>query len=406
MIVRRDFLKTLAVTGFGASLPEFVAAAAPALAKATQDKVLVVLEMTGGNDGLNTLCPHGDDAYHKLRPTLRRKKAETLDLDGYVGLNPSMRQFKDLFDQKRLAVVQGVGYPNPDHSHFEAMDIWHSADPKRKTPSGWLGRAIGKLSTGEVAMPCVHLAGGNNVLPLAVQSADGKAVSVNSENYSPPGLTVNADDRKPLLDSLAQLPAAGDDSPLAFARRRQIQAVASIERLRELLDARAKDQNNQNLSALGKKLSLVGSMIAAGLGGRIFYVSIDGFDTHSQQTQAHANLLADMANSVGQFLQQMRQQGHGDRVALMTFSEFGRRADENASKGTDHGSGSCLFVAGPEMKTGLVGKHPSLTELDNGDLRWNLDFRRVYTTMLEGWLGCPAIDVIEGDFAALDFLKS
>jgi uncharacterized protein (DUF1501 family) len=399
MFNRRQFLtRTLqssSLLAVGTVVPQFVSRTAQAAAPG-KENILVVVEMTGGNDGLNTVIPYADDLYHKARPTLRQTKDVVIRLDDHVGLNSSMVGFRQMFEKGQLAVVQGVGYPNPERSHFEAMDIWQSADPKRVITTGWLGRAVTEMKNTSGGVPILQL--GSRGFPLALTGAPGGgAVTVNDQHSFRlelgGGKTVQQKARRRLLEDLAAPGAKQADDDLAsFIKRRQVQTLTAVETLRELLDG--PNALPRQGAGLSQKLQLVADLIARGFGTRIFYVSLDGFDTHAGQATTHANLLADLANSVNGFFETLKKTGHDSRVRLMTYSEFGRRVPENGSRGTDHGAGSCLFLAGPSIKGGVVGKHPSLADLDADDLKFHTDFRRVYATLLDGWLGCDSKAVL------------
>jgi uncharacterized protein (DUF1501 family) len=400
MFTRRQFLtrslKSSSLVALGAVVPQFVAQTARAAAPG-KDTILVVVEMTGGNDGLNTVIPYADDLYHKFRPTLRQTKDAVVRLDDHVGLNSSMQGLRGMWESGSLAVVQGVGYPNPDRSHFEAMDIWQSADPKRATSTGWLGRASNEFENKAGGVPCVHL--GPTKLPLALAGAPGGgALSVNNQNsfklefHATDGKQMS--DRRKLLEDVAAPASSGNsDDLLSFVQRRQVQTLTAVETFRQLLEGPNALQR-QGYYALQQKLNLVAGLISRGFGTRIFYVSIDGFDTHAQQAPAHGALLSELSDSISGFFRTLQENGDADRVRLMTFSEFGRRVQENGSKGTDHGAASCLFVAGPSVRGGVVGKHPSLADLDDGDLKYQTDFRRVYATLLDTWLNCDSKSVL------------
>lgn len=400
MYSRRQFLtqtlRASSLVALSPMVPQFVSRTAHAAAPG-KDTILVVLEMTGGNDGLNTVIPYTDDLYHKARPTLRQTKDVVIRLDDHVGLNSSMAGFRAMWQQGSLAVVQGVGYPNPERSHFEAMDIWHSGDTKRLN-TGWLGRAAVDSNSRMGGVPILHI--GSTQLPLAVAGAPGGgAITVNDQNSFRlelgGGKHAQLEARRLLLQDLSEpstKTSTDADDLLAFVERRQVQTLTAVETLRELLEG--PNAVSRQTGGLSQKLQLIAGLIARGFGTRIFYVNLDGFDTHANQGSAHANLLADLANSVNGFFQTLKTSGNDSRVRLMTFSEFGRRVKENSSRGTDHGAASCLFVAGPSVKGGVVGKHPSLADLDADDLKFHTDFRRVYATMLDGWLGCDSRAVL------------
>jgi uncharacterized protein (DUF1501 family) len=410
MLTRRQFLtdtlRGSSLVALSSLVPHFVARTAQAAAPG-KDQVLVVLEMTGGNDGLNTVIPYADDLYHKARPTLGQTKDVVIRLDDHVGLHSGMQGFRSLWEQGHLAVVQGVGYPNPERSHFEAMDIWQSADAKRVTNTGWLGRAAAASDNRSGGVPILHI--GTNRLPLALTGAPGGgAVTVNSQKsfrLELGGTKGEENARRRLLQDLAASGAkAPEDDLVSFVQRRQLQTLTAVENLRELLEG-PKAVPRQG-GGLAQKLQLIAGLVANGFGTRIFYVSLDGFDTHADQAPAHNNLLSDLASSIGAFFQTLKSTGHDHRVRLMTFSEFGRRVRENSSRGTDHGAASCLFVAGPSIKGGVVGKHPSLADLDLDDLKYHTDFRAVYATLLDDWLGCDSRNVLGAKWEHVTDLKA
>ena len=417
MLSRRQFL-TRSLQGaslltLSSAVPQFIARTAMA-AEPGKDNILVVVEMQGGNDGLNTVIPYADELYPKFRSTLRQTKNEVIKINDHIGLNSGMRSFDRLLQRGELAVVQGVGYPNPERSHFESMDVWQSADPQHKATTGWIGRSVNELHNATGGIPVMHI--GPTRLPLALQGATGGAISIN--NQMPYRLELGGGEpdrlkaRRKLLEDLAQ-PAKDDASLANFVYRREVQTLTTLDRLQEVLKGANTGQANNfgpdgrpfGPNALPQRLQLIAQLIQKGFGTRVFYVMRDGFDTHSEQAASHRNLLAEVADGVTSFFETLRQTGHDKRVRLMTFSEFGRRVQENGSKGTDHGAGSCLFVAGPGLKGGAVGEHPSLSDLDAGDLKYHTDFRRVYATLLDNWLGCDSQSVLGGKFEHLDALK-
>jgi uncharacterized protein (DUF1501 family) len=408
MLTRRQLmthtLKGSSLVALSSIVPQFVSRTALAAAPG-KDNVLVVLEMTGGNDGLNTVIPYADDLYHKARPTLRQTKDVVIRLDDHVGLNSGMVGFKSIWEKGQLAVVQGVGYPNPERSHFEAMDTWQSGLPGGSR-TGWLGRAAVETDNHAGGVPILHL--GPNRQPLALAGAPGGgAVTVNGQNSFhlelSGGKAVQQNARRKLLEDLAAPADKASDNELAsFIQRRQVQTLTAVETLRELLEG--PNAVPRQGDGLYQKLQLVAGLIAKGFGTRIFYVSLEGFDTHANQGSAHANLLSDLATSVNGFFETLKKTGHDSRVRLMTFSEFGRRVQENGSRGTDHGAASCLFVAGPSVKGGVVGQHPSLKDLDADDLKFHTDFRRVYATQLDAWLGCESKAVLGAKWEHLNAL--
>lgn len=398
MFTRRMFLthtlRGSSLVALSALVPHFVSRTAQA-AEPGKDNVLVVLELSGGNDGLNTVIPYADDLYHKARPTIRQTKDEVVRLDDHVGLHSGMKAFGKMFEQGQLAVVQGVGYPNPERSHFEAMDIWQSGETKRTSTTGWLGRTTGEMKDTSGGVPAVHI--GSRGLPLALNGTPGGAVTINDHNsfrLEMGGKVVQQQKRRKLLEELSATDAKAPDANLvSFVQRRQLQTLTAVENLRQLLEG-PNAIPRQGGTGLTQKLQLIAALIAHSFGTRVFYVNLEGFDTHAMQSQTHGALLTEIADSVTAFFQTLKTSGHDKRVRLMTFSEFGRRVGENGSRGTDHGAASCLFVAGPSVKGGVVGKHPNLADLDADDLKFHTDFRRVYATMLDSWLGCDSKAVL------------
>ena len=419
MTTRRDFLaRTLggsSLLAVGSVVPEFLANTALAADKQEKgkDTILVVVELTGGNDGLNTGAPFADDLYQKARPTIAISKKEALKLDDYCGLHPRMQEMKRLYDEKRLAVVRGVGYPNPDRSHFESMDIWQLADPKRAQTTGWLARAIPGMTIKDAGVPGMYF--GDERLPVAMQGADGGVISLADRASFRLQLTGHEKQRKNLIEDL-NADATGPAADLAaFVRKRQLQTYTSLQKIEEALNEAGAPQPNpdvrnfrpgpaggDDLKSLGGRLQLVARLVQKGLGTRIYYTQLGGFDTHSGQATMHADLLGNLSSAVGNFLNALGE--HADRVAVMTYSEFGRRVKENGSRGTDHGSGSCMFVAGNKVVGGLVGRHPSLSDLTDGDLKYHTDFRRVYATLLDDWLGVESRGVLGDKFEKLTLI--
>jgi uncharacterized protein (DUF1501 family) len=413
MLNRRRFLthtlQSTSLLALAPAVPGFLARTAQAT-EPGQDKILVVVELSGGNDGLNTVIPFADELYYKNRPGLGIPKEQVVRLNDHVGLNPALRPLDTLLQKGRLAVVQGVGYPNPDRSHFESMDVWQSADPQRKMTNGWLGRSIPEIG-GTAALPMIHV--GKQRLPLALQGAGGAAISINERMPYRLELGGGTPERHRMRRQLLAEAAAvtTNNELLDFVQRRQVQTLSTLDQLQATLKGFRgggfQGPDGQWYGpGLSAKLQLVAKLIEKSFGTRIFYVSLDGFDTHSDQSAQHSRLLGELAQGIRTFFDTLDKSGHANRVRLLTFSEFGRRVKENGSKGTDHGAGSCLFVAGPGLKGGAVGAHPSLSDLDSGDLRYHTDFRRVYASLLDGWLRCSSKIVLGGTYESLKELTS
>ncbi len=406
---RRRFLQTTlgssALLSAGLAVPAFLARSAKAAGQqAAGDKILVVVQLSGGNDGLNTVIPFGHDGYGRNRIVLRIPDNQVLKLNDHFGLHPQMTGFKKLYENQRLAIVHGVGYPNPDRSHFRSMDIWHTAKPEREDKiDGWLGRCIDceRREAGQ-DVPALHL--GQNQLPLALVSQRTPVPSIESME----GFRLQTSGGALPLSSLSQLAeAARPDSPplLDFLRRSTLNAYSSSAEVQQALkEERSATQYPE--FALAQKLKQVAQLIDARLSTQLYYVSLDGFDTHANQLPAHAALLNQLSASVSAFVDDLAARGHLDRVLVMCFSEFGRRVRENASQGTDHGTAAPVFLAGGRVASGLIGTQPTLDDLDGeGDLKFNADFRQLYATLLDDWIGCPSEAVLGRRFEKLPVMK-
>ena len=408
MITRRAFLKTSSIIALGSTIPSFLsktAAQAPLADRpGARDTILVVVQLTGGNDGLNTVIPYADPAYARLRPTLGQAREQIRRIDDQIGLHPSMTAMANLLQDQALCIVQGVGYPNPSQSHFRSMDIWQAASTARELNEGWVGKALRHVP----AASSFHLASSNEAAPLALTGSPVRVPSIRSLADFQLRLEASGSaDRQAQRQTIEASAAPSEPSAdlLDFVRRTAVNTYASSQRLRALDSGYVPRVPYPN-SALANHLRLAAQLIDAGLGARLFYVTMDGFDTHAGQAGPHANLLRELSDALAAFYRDLAQRGHGDRLLIMTFSEFGRRARENGSRGTDHGSGAPMFLIGGRVKPGLVGAHPSLTTLEDGNLRHYTDFRQVYATVLDSWLGIPSRQVLGQEFTAVDVLRS
>jgi uncharacterized protein (DUF1501 family) len=411
---RREFLKSSlaasSLVSMGATtVPGFLARSAVAAGRSgVNDRILVVVQLIGGNDGLNTVVPHGLDGYAKARRALRLPTGQIHKVTKDIGLHPAMGQLAKLLEGGRLSIVQGVGYPNPDRSHFRSMEIWESARlDADETETGWLGRTLDARGTppGSDAL-ALHI--GERVLPLALRAKRTEVPSLDSLEQYRLKVTGNDGDRRAqrdAIDQVARLDRDADDPLLGFLRRSTLAAYDSSKRLEQVTQPSA-GKSKYPSYGLARRLELIAQIIKAGFGTRIFYTSLDGFDTHANQLGTHAALLNELSDSIAAFHNDLAAAGQADRVALLTFSEFGRRVAENASMGTDHGAAAPVFLVGPVAKPGLVGAHPSFDELDDGDLKHHTDFRRVYATVLQTWLGCPAAPIIGDGFEPLGLFKN
>ncbi len=404
---RRDFLKTAlgstAVLSVGASAPRFLLDAAAAEADTKKETVLVVVQLSGGNDGLNTVVPFKDEDYRKHRPTLAIPADEVLKINDSFGFHPSARGLADLLEENKLAIAQGVGYANPNRSHFESMDIWHTCQRKGKPrPDGWIGRyldAAHKRAGGDA--PALHLGRGKQ--PLALAAQDVRTPSISSLDR----FRLDDGGNEKLRATISELTSSKRTKGgglLDFIQTSTSSALAASRRVEEALkgyDTPVEYPDTQ----LAKEMKTVAQLIDAGLSTRVYYLAIDGFDTHSPQAAAHAGLLNQFSGAVSAFIKDVAHHGHGDRVLVMSFSEFGRRVKENASEGTDHGAAAPMFLAGGKVKPGLIGKHPSMTDLVDGDVKHHTDFRQVYAAVLEQWLGWSSGKVLAGEYQPIEIVN-
>lgn len=384
--------------------PRFLVESAAHGADRRGDSILVMIQLTGGNDGLNTVVPYQDENYRKHRASLAIGKDQVLKIDDRHGFHPALRGFAKLLEAGQLGIVQGVGYPNPNRSHFESMDIWHSAHTKvDKQQGGWLGRAFDVNTARWQKQPdtvALHL--GDEPQPLALAARDTATPSIRSlERFKLE--TGNDPARRNMITTATQLPRESQSDLLKFVQTSSTAALATSQRL-ENAARDYKTSITYPQSGLAARLKSVAQLIDAGLTTRVYYVALDGFDTHSNQAAAHQSLLEQLGSAVAAFTDDLVEHGHGERVLTVMFSEFGRRVQENASRGTDHGAAAPLFLAGAKAKPGLIGQHPSLTDLDDGDLKHHTDFRAIYAALLEQWLGWPAAPVIGEMFPPADIL--
>lgn len=373
-------------------------------ASGQDDRVLVVLEMAGGNDGLNTIIPHADEQYSRSRPVIGIPAADTLAITTEIGLHPAMRGMADLLEKGHFGVVQGVGYPEPNRSHFESMDIWHTCRTKGDSRSdGWLGRLLDSAGLGDLEdPPALHL--GAEKQPLALMSREIRVPSIESLAQ----FRLQGVDQPELVNALQAMSANSShptDDLLGFVQSSTNGALTTSERLASIGES-YKPSTVYPSSRLGGKFETVARLVASGLKTKIYYLRIDGFDTHSGQPAAHAALLREVSEAVSAFIRDVNSQGFGERLVVMGYSEFGRRVAENASEGTDHGTAGPILLAGSRVRSGLIGPHPSLIDLEQGDLKHHIDFRQVYSSLLEQWLEIPGKEILGGQYKPLNILDT
>jgi len=412
---RRDFLRgalsTATLLSLGPAIPEFLvrSALASAPGQGDRDTVLVVVQLSGGNDGLNTVVPYGDDEYARNRPTLCLPSRELHRIDSSLGFHPRMGAFMRLYQEGYLSVVQGVGYENSDRSHERAMRICHTADPDEPgNQTGWLGRAIDSVwDPGETYTPAMFV--GPITQPFGLNAEGGIVPAIRSLQdlvvQQTPG---PAGDRSGGTRGV-ELPRHDRANPLLrFLQQSMVRAYGDSERIKTMAETATTGAAYPSFG-LAESLRTTAQLIRADVGVRIFFVElggggIGGFDNHANQLGNHCALLHQLAESVAAFIYDLKRDHVLDRVLLMTFSEFGRTVRENGRRGTGHGVAAPVFLAGGKLRGGLIGSHPSLTDLDDGALKFHTDFRQVYATVLDRWLGYDSKITLGKTFAPLDVL--
>lgn len=416
LATRRDFLmQGLGLVGVGAVLPNFVihtALAAPQ-AQGGNQRVLVLVELNGGHDGPSALVPYALDGYHRRRKMTRITEQQVIRLNDEVGLNPNLQPFKALFDQGCFAAIPGVGYPNPNYSHDEAMYIWHTGDPTRRRnilggsggggrteATGWIGRyADHAFQKDAETQPCIAVGGGRT--PWLMDAKNRPALSIND----PGSFSLRRGQSEPLYQRLNAVDAARQHpiAELEYITHTVMQANATSQRIQDAANRARSTNANYPGSGLANSLRTVAALIGGGLSTRVYFVRQGGYDTHSQQRPAHDRLMGELAGAIAAFQRDLTVQGNAGRVLTMTFSEFGRTVAENNSQGTDHGSAGPQFLIGPGVKAGVHGHHPSYDNFNpQGHFIPTHDFRSVYAAVLEKWLGVGSKPILGGAFEPVD----
>tara|TARA_A100001037_G_scaffold306749_1_gene354929 strand:+ start:8557 stop:9696 length:1140 start_codon:yes stop_codon:yes gene_type:complete len=375
----------------------------------TKDPVLAVLSLSGGNDGLSTVIPYSNGLYKDYRPTLAVPDEQVIKLTDDIGLHPTMAPLKKYWDEGKMAIFLGVGYPNPSYSHFRSMDIWHTCEPDKIGTEGWLGRAIKELDpTGENVLTGVNFGRG---LPRALAMEGVPVASVGDlETY---GLLTGIDgdaQRNDALDVFGRMygPTIGSSYALDYIRRTGTDALKGADILAKAPEMYSSDLE-YSASAVGQYMKNIAQTHLAEFGTRVLYTTspYNGFDTHANQAQAHSALWTDVSANVDTFIADIRQANKSDNVTLFMFSEFGRRVTDNGS-GTDHGAGSVAFAIGDHVKGGIYGEYPSLEQgdlLEGGNLNHSTDFRSLYTGILEDWFGLDAKPLVGYEMEKVSFFE-
>ena len=412
---RRAFLKQLAVeAGAIPSLTPFsygptVLEAAPdssSLLTDANNRTLLVVQLAGGNDGINTVVPYSQQAYYQARPTLALQPNELLQIDGEVGLHPSMGGLMNLFKSHDAAILQGVGYANPNRSHFESTIIWESASTDNSLGGGWLGRYLDAAKRTDPKTAAVNIGG---LVPLTLTGWVSRGLSIDSLDRfrvfpTPTAQTDTQDeDTIKLMNEVACTACQEYSSLVGAMMQAGLDATAASDTIAQ---AALNYQTNAVYPQddFGSRMKLAAQIAGSNLNPKIIYVELGGFDTHANQKGQQADLLKTLSDGIAAFYQDMSDQGRANDTLVMTFSEFGRRVQENGNRGTDHGTAEPLFVVGGKVSSDLYGATPSLTDLDQGDIKYGIDFRQLYASVLDDWLGVDSSAILGQKYDKLSVL--
>lgn len=397
LIKRKEFLQVGSLATASLLLPKFLKAFEHPAWVPPGNKVVVVIQLSGGNDGLNTVIPIQNDIYYRSRPTLSLKATQALSLRDDVALHPALEGFRELYDQGSLAILNNVGYPNPDRSHFRSMDIWHTASSSRDYwNEGWLGRYLDAQCKGcDRPTQAIEL---DDVLSLALKGEQVKGIAVKD----PRRLYGTANEK--FFRALPTPPVVHEEQPVDYLYKTLAETMNSADYIFAESKARPTKANYPN-TELGKSLRTIASLIYSQINTTVYYVSLGSFDTHvNQQAQQH-RLLKELNDAVLAFTKDLQHQHRFEDLLLFTFSEFGRRVAQNASGGTDHGTANNMFlVSGGLQQKGVLNPLPDLSNLDEGDLRYQVDFKNVYATILQKWLKANDQAILKGQYAPLNFI--
>jgi uncharacterized protein (DUF1501 family) len=396
---RRDFIRNTSLASGALFIPSFLKAFEYSGSVPAGNKVLVVIQLSGGNDGLNTIVPYDNDIYYNKRKSIAIPKTELIRLTDQQAMNPSLSALQELNDRGWMSVLNNVGYPNPDRSHFRSMDIWQSASSADQYLStGWIGRYLDSTCQGcDKPYNAIEV---DDTLSLAMKGLSKKGIAVKD-----PGKLYNST-REPFFTGLADAAAQDmlNEDNLGYLYKTMIETYSSAEYINatsKTFEVKAAYPD----TAFSKQLKMISKFIQSGLSTKVYYVSLGGFDTHVGQQGTQSRLLKEWSEGLSAFLKDLQAGGRLDDTMVMTFSEFGRRVEQNASNGTDHGTANNLFLFGGKLnKKGIYNAAPDLADLDEGDLKYKLDFRSVYATLIHKWLEVDDTAILNSNFAQMDFI--
>lgn len=403
-ISRRAFIKYSSLASTSLLIPDFLKGLTYANGKNGSSgllkagKKLIVIQLSGGNDGLNTVVPYRNDIYYDLRPKIAIKEKEVLKLNDETGINPGMKYFKEIYDKGNLCIINNVGYPNPDRSHFRSMDIWQTGSSSDEyLNTGWIGRYLDS-DCADCGNP-YNAISVDSALPLAMKGKNHSGIAVEN----PQRFYLNTSE-KFFLELSEQSQNHKDDSNVSYLYKTLAETTSSADYIYENSKI-YKSKRDYPDTAFGRNLKTIAEMINSDINTSVYYVSLSGFDTHANQNGRQDRLLKEFSDGVYQLTEDLSENGMLDSTMIMTFSEFGRRVKQNASSGTDHGTANNLFLISGGLKTyGLYNSLPDLNNLENGDLKFEIDFRNVYSTILRNWFGAEERNILGKDFEPLKFV--
>lgn len=398
LLKRKEFIQVGSLATASLMLPKFLKAFEGRSMVPLGNKVVVILQLSGGNDGLNTVIPVRNDLYYKARPKLGIAKTKALSLTDEVGLHPALTGFKELFDDGSLAIMNSVGYPNPDRSHFRSMDIWHTASQSNEYwTNGWVGRYLDAQCKGcDKPTQAIEI---DDVLSLALKGENIKGIAVKD-----PRRLYGTANEKFFRDIMKNHKDEAGEQPVDYLYKTMAETLSSADYIFQQSKLHPSNADYPKTD-LGNSLKTIASLIYSEINTKVYYVSLGSFDTHINQDAQQQRLFTEMNDAVKAFVKDLKQQNRFEDVMLFTFSEFGRRVEQNASGGTDHGTANNMFlVSGGLKQKGILNPLPDLSDLNEGDLKYKVDFKNVYATVLKKWLQADDKSILAKQYGYMNFI--